>query len=150
MEPVFVIETEHQDAIIDFTISDQTIITTSVDRSVRVHNKENGEQCVNSIDDIECDTLESTEDFVIMRVFDGAQFLVWRYYNSSEELEFIDEINQTEEREQMGEIAQFLMRGKFNARFSKNGPNYDVVLLVTVIEEGIILNVLKHKPLSEM
>ena len=85
-----------------------------------------------------------------MRVFDGAQFLVWRYYNSSEELEFIDEINQTEEREQMGEIAQFLMRGKFNARFSKNGPNYDVVLLVTVIEEGIILNVLKHKPLSEM
>jgi hypothetical protein len=44
------------------------------------------------------------------------------------------------------------MQGKILTRFSnnQNDTQYDLVLLVTVIDEGILINALMHKPLSEI
>ena len=45
-----------------------------------------------------------------------------------------------------------MMQGKILVKFSTqpDAPSYDIVLLVTVIPDGIVVNALKHKPLSEM
>lgn len=44
------------------------------------------------------------------------------------------------------------MQGKIQTRFSDSpfDPVYDLVLLVSVIEDGVLVNALKHKPLSEI
>jgi hypothetical protein len=44
------------------------------------------------------------------------------------------------------------MKGNILTKFSSDpqATNYNIVLLVTVINEAIFINALKHKPLSEM
>jgi uncharacterized protein (UPF0147 family) len=44
------------------------------------------------------------------------------------------------------------MKGNILTKMSEdpNAPNYNLVLVVTVIQEAIFVNALKHKPLSEM
>lgn len=77
---------------------------------------------------------------------------MWKYYKDNIDLELVDEINLQELREQMGDdIIDFKIQGKINTKLSINSQTtYDIVLLVTVLEEGIVVNCLKHKPLSEM
>jgi hypothetical protein len=77
MSPVFVIETEHQSAIIDLALTPEAIVTTyvhfllryfrSLDKSVKVSAIKTGEQCMNSMDEFDCDHLESCEDFILTR-----------------------------------------------------------------------------------
>lgn len=51
---------------------------------------------MNSVDEIECDHLEATEDFVLTRCLQGASIVVWRYYQGSIDLECADEIDLSE------------------------------------------------------
>ncbi len=123
-----------------------------MDRSLRVHLIESGEQCMNSIDELDCDHLDSCEDYVLTRCMEGSSIVVWKSYSGKLDLEFLDEIDLSEQKSQLGEILQFKMQGKILTRFSnnQNDTQYDLVLLVTVIDEGILINALMHKPLSEI
>jgi len=78
---IFDVETEHQDLIIDFSLSPQTIVTTSNDKSLKVHNINTGEQIANSMDDIECDHVETCEDYILSRCYDGNSIVVFRCYD---------------------------------------------------------------------
>lgn len=42
------------------------------------------------------------------------------------------------------------MQGKIVTKLSENNTNYDLVLLVSVIEDAIVVNGLTHRPLFEM
>ena len=68
MSSVYVIETEHSNGIIDFTLSPSNIITTSADNTVKVHTIETGEQCMNSLDELECDHLQACGDYLLTRI----------------------------------------------------------------------------------
>jgi hypothetical protein len=83
---------------------------------------------------------------------EGSSIVVWKSYTGKLDLEFLDEIDLSELKSQLGEILQFKMQGKILTRFSNNhnDTQYDLVLLVTVIDEGILINALMHKPLSEI
>ncbi len=95
-----------------------------------------------------CDYLESLQDFIITRCGEGAAYLVWKYSQKKTELELIDEIPIDEEQDPDLKEISFQMRGGILAQFS-NGVKYDLVLLVTSVAQGFLINALKHKPLSE-
>jgi hypothetical protein len=82
---VFVVETEHVDSIIDFSLSPQTIVTTSLDKSLKVHSIQSGEQILNSMDDLECDHVETCDDYIISRCYDGNSIVVFRFYQDQTE-----------------------------------------------------------------
>jgi hypothetical protein len=68
-------------------------------------------------------------------------------------LELVDEFDQSAFIAQFeGMQPDFIMKGNILTRFSADprSPQYNIVLLVTVINEAIFVNALKHKPLSEM
>jgi len=48
---------------------------------------------MNSMDEFECDHLESCEDFLLTRIQDGSQFIILRYYQGAQDLDFIEEFN---------------------------------------------------------
>ena len=51
---------------------------------------------MNSVDDLDCDHLEATEDFVLTRCQEGSSILVWRYYQGNVDLDCVDEIDLSE------------------------------------------------------
>lgn len=53
---------------------------------------DNGEQNQETLNDIECDYLESEGDFILTRCGMGQAFLIWKYSPFKSELELIDEI----------------------------------------------------------
>lgn len=116
---------------------------------MRVHSITNGEQIMNSLDDLECDHLETCDDYILSRCYDGNSVVVFRFYQGKLDLEYAEDIDMSEMREQMGTITDFKMKGKIVTKFSSTSANYDIVLMVSVIESGILINCLKHKPLSE-
>ena len=73
---------------------------------------------MNSIDNLDCDYLESTDDFILTRCLEGSSVFVWRYYQNSVELDLIDEIDFSEFKEQMGAVIDFKMKGKIVTKFS--------------------------------
>jgi len=150
MSSVYVIETEHSNGIIDFTLSPSNIITTSADNTVKVHTIETGEQCMNSLDELECDHLQACGDYLLTRINQGSSILVFRYYQGNFDLDFIDEINLEDVKLALGEVLEFKMQGNIFTSFTPNSTHYDLVLLVSVTSEGILVNALKHKPLSEL
>jgi hypothetical protein len=54
------------------------IITTSQDSSIRGYDKETGEQVIATIEELDCDALETEGAFILTRCGGGAAFLVWK------------------------------------------------------------------------
>lgn len=94
---------------------------------------------------MECDYLETEGDFVLTRCGMGQAFLIWKYSPFKTELELLDEIAIEPLTEY--NVLDFKMRGKILAKLGK--VRYNLVLMVTCVEEGFMINTLKHKPLSE-
>lgn len=38
---------------------------------------------MNSLDEFECDHLESCDDFILTRIYGGSQFIILRYYRDA-------------------------------------------------------------------
>jgi hypothetical protein len=83
----FDVYTEHTSAIIEFTVSPQTFVTTSLDGSMKVHSVMQGEQIMNSMDDINCDHLEACDDYILTRSMDGMFIHIWRYHQNEIDLD---------------------------------------------------------------
>ena len=64
-----------------------------------------------SLDDFGCDNLESSNDFILTRCFQGEKIYVWRYKEGHEELEWEDEIDLESLKKEMGEVIDFKMQG---------------------------------------
>eukprot|EP00347_Sterkiella_histriomuscorum_P016618 403352497 len=145
LSATFVVETEHSDVIINFSVSQYAIITTSRDSSIRCHSIDTGEQNQETLQEMECDHLETEGDFVLTRCGMGQVFLIWKYSPFKTELELLDEIA----IEPLAEynVLDFKMKGKILAKLGK--VRYNLVLMVTCVDEGFMINTLKHKPLSE-
>ena len=107
---------------------------------------------MNSFNNVECDHLESCGDFVFMRLQEGASILVMRYYEGAYDLNLVNEVDLSDFKEAVGQVIDFKMQGNILAKLStdQNAPNYQIILLVTVIADCIVVNALKYKPLSEI
>ena len=107
---------------------------------------------MNPLSNADCDHLESCDDFVFTRLQEGASIVVFRYYEGALDLGFVNEIDLKEFKEAVGQIIDFKMQGNIFAKLSPdpNAPNYQIILLVTVIQDCIVVNALKYKPLSEI
>ena len=90
---------------------------------------------MNSLNNADCDHLESCEDFAFARLQEGASVVVFRYYESAQDLSFINEVDLRDIKEAMGQIIDFKMQGNILAKLSPdpNAPSYQIILLVTVI-----------------
>ena len=100
---------------------------------------------MNPVEGLECDHLETEDDFILTRCGQGQAILVWRQLPMKEDLALIDEITQDIPED---EILDFKMRGSITERFN-NGVKYNLVLMVTSTPEVYLVNALKQRPLSE-
>ena len=73
---------------------------------------------MNSLENADCDHLDSCEDFIFTRLQDGAQIVVFRSYEGALDLNFVNEIDLREFKDQIGEVIDFKMQGKILTRLS--------------------------------
>ncbi len=105
---------------------------------------------MNTFEDLECDRLESCDDFILTRCQDGKYIYVWRYYKNQADLDVQDEIDLTDFKSEIGVVTDFKMQGRIVARLNGHSSNFDIVLMISVTQDFLYVNALKHKPLSEM
>ena len=116
-----------------------------------VHSLDTGKQIMNTFEEFDCDHLESCDDYILTRCEDGKSIFICRYYQNREDLEIQDQIDLSKVKEESGIVTDFKMKGNIVTRFQQvGGPNFDIVLMVSVTQDSIMVNALKHKPLSEM
>lgn len=92
---------------------------------------------MNSLENADCDHLDSCEDFVFTRLQEGASIVVFRYYEGAQDLSFVNEVDLQEFKEAVGNVIDFKMQSKILAKLSPdpNAPSYQIILLVTVIAD---------------
>ena len=92
---------------------------------------------MNSLENADCDHLDSCEDFVFTRRQEGASIVVFRYYEGAQDLSFVNEVDLQEFKEAVGKVIDFKMQSKILAKLSPdpNAPSYQIILLVTVIAD---------------
>ena len=54
--------------------------------SLIVHSIDSGRQILDTLEELNCDHLESCDDFIITRCSEGKTVYVWRYYQDKDEL----------------------------------------------------------------
>ena len=58
-----------------------------------MHSIDSGRQIMNTFEGLNCDHLESCDDFILTRCEEGKVVYVWRYYQNQADLEIQDEID---------------------------------------------------------
>lgn len=70
------------------------------------------------VPDLDCDYLETCDDYILTRCMDASRIIIWRHYQGHTELDVADEIDISDMKEQLGTIYQFKMQGKIETKFS--------------------------------
>lgn len=106
---------------------------------MHVFDCETGMQVVAPMEEMECDTLATSGQKIIMRC-GGEAILIFRLEEGAEELEDLGMIELTNESE--SKPVNFMMRGGNMKATLADEKEYEVVLIATQSEEGLTIKLL--------
>mmetsp|Transcript_39859 Transcript_39859/g.29413 ORF Transcript_39859/g.29413 Transcript_39859/m.29413 type:complete len:149 (-) Transcript_39859:22-468(-) len=137
----FMVETAHSDQIIDFSLSPHAIVTTSFDKSLIAFSTENGEQLIEAIEDLECESLEIDDHFVFTGCGNGAAVILWKFNPDSKELDLIEEIDMDLDPE----LQVLTFKVKKAGDVMLNAVNYKLLIQVTTVKSKLVVSTLRHQ-----
>ena len=105
---------------------------------------EQGEEVLPTLDCLECTMMVADGNFVFTKCGAGEAVIVWKQpAELGNELDIIEEIELDQFEGSV--VSDFKMKGQIKAQLQ--GKMYDVIMFITIVEENIVVQGLKHVPL---
>lgn len=122
MQEVYRTETQVKDAILDMCVSSlNQIIITSKDGDIRFFNIDDGKSCSNSLEEMDCDHMETYGIHLLTRIGNGEAMLVWRLLpNGGVDENPLGEVELKTDNIPSGDQAKFIMKGGCSATSEQN------------------------------
>lgn len=117
MTEIYRTETQHKGQILDMAVSSlNQIIITSKDGDIRFFNIEDGKQCAEPLEEMDCDHMETYGIHLLTRIGNGEALVIWRLLpNGGVDESPLGEVELETVNIPRGGNAKFLMKGGCSA-----------------------------------